>query len=184
MDLSISKGDTFAGYFTAIVDSVYYKNGQKIIAFDYEHGDCGDAYKLKFIEGVGATNGIYIYDYVFPEGYTLICKFYNDIKTYSIGKERYSDCYEPGGASINYSEFKKTISFYPNPSSGKIFIKIDDFYSDLSYTVYNSLGQIVSEGKLSNYMNELILNEKGLFFIRITNNSFQTTNKLIINGYK
>jgi len=188
MDLSLNKGDTMAIISdfrhmradSVIVDSVYYVNDKKIVAIDKSHYDCYYGDKVKFIEGVGATNGFYMGEWwEQPEPYTLMCKFENDIKTYSIDKEWFIDCFHDGGGGIHDSEFGNNISIYPNPSQGKICITIENFNSKLSYTLFNSLGQIISEGDLLENSNELDLHEQGLFFIKISDDKYQTTKKII-----
>jgi hypothetical protein len=192
MDLSLDKGDTMAvisdfRYMrsdSVIVDSVYYINDRKIVAIDKSHYDCYNENKVKFIEEIGSTNGFYMGEwYEQPEPYTLICKFDNELKTYSIDKEWFVDCYHDGGAGILNNEFGNNISIYPNPSQGKISITIENFSSNLSYTLFNSFGQIISKDDLLKNTNELDLHEHGLFFIKISDDMYQTTKKIINYGY-
>jgi hypothetical protein len=192
MDLSLSKGDSlaiisdfrFMWTDSVVVDSVYYLNDKKIIAIDKSHYDCYDENKVKFIEGIGSTNGFYMGEwYEQPEPYTLLCKFENNLKTYSIDKEWFSNCYHEGGAGINDSEFGNSILIYPNPSIGKIFIKTENYNSNFTYTIFNSIGQIVSKGEFFDSSKELSLTKNGLYFIKISNNDIQTTKKVLIYGY-
>lgn len=63
MDLNLLKG----GYCpclnqnqqpdSALVDTVYYQNGRKVIEISKLHGDCRNIYKTLFIEGIGPTSG-------------------------------------------------------------------------------------------------------------------------------
>jgi hypothetical protein len=192
MDLSLNKGDSMAiisdfRYMwtdSVIVDSVYYENDRKIIAIDKVHYDCYDVNKLKFIEGIGSANGFYMGEwYEQPEPYTLMCKFDSYSKTYSIDKEWFSHCYHDGGARIHDSEFGSNISIYPNPAQEKLTVTIANFKSDLDYVIFNSIGRVKSVGVFMKNSNELEINENGIFFIKISNDKYQTTKKVIIYGY-
>lgn len=192
MDLSLNKGDSMAiisdfRYMwtdSVIVDSVCYENDRKIIAIDKVHYDCYDVNKLRFIEGIGSTNGFYMGEwYEQPEPYTLMCKFDNYSKTYSIDKEWFSHCYHDGGAGIRDSEFGSNISIYPNPAQGKLTVTIANFKSDLDYVIFNSIGRAKSIGVFMKNSNELEINENGIFFIKISNDKYLTTKKVIIYGY-
>lgn len=192
MDLNLSKGDSMAiirdfRYMwtdSVVVDSVYYENDRKIITINQTHVDCYDAYDLKFIEGIGSTNGFYMGEsYEEPESYTLICKIENGIKTYTHNNDWFRNCYHDEGAAVNDSDFDNKISLFPNPSQRKISIEVNEFGSDLSYTIINSQGQLISKGDLSAGSNELDFDKNGIFFITISDEKFQTIKKVIIYGY-
>lgn len=79
MDLNLLKGDYFPFFNqyqqpdSALVDTVYYQNGRKVIEINKLHGDCRNIYKTLFIEGIGPTSGF--------EGigrFSLICKLENN----------------------------------------------------------------------------------------------------------
>lgn len=191
MDLSLQKGDTFAvisdfRYMfpdSVIVDSVYYIDNKKIITINKLNYDCYNEAKVQFIEGVGPTYGFYMGEFnEQPEPYTLLCKFDDDVKTYSIDKEYFIDCYHDGGSGVNDDEFGKSISIFPNPSQGKLSILIENFDSSINYEIINTLGRVITKGTLLKSINDLKINENGVFFIRLSNNYYQTTKKVIING--
>lgn len=190
MNMSLDKGDTmtvisdfrYMRSDSVIVDSVYYVGDKKIVIIDMEQDDCHIRDKIKFIEGVGPSNGFYMgQPYEYPESYTLMCKFDNDLKTYSTDKNWFKECYYGPQAGIYDFEFENTISVYPNPAKRKISIMTDN--PDLEYAIFNSLGQRLTEGKLSEKSQDLEINQNGIFFIKISNNNYQTTKKVIIYGY-
>ncbi|WP_462282131.1 T9SS type A sorting domain-containing protein [Salinivirga cyanobacteriivorans] len=192
MDLSLSVGDTmvivsdFNLMWTdsVIVDSVYYENDRKNIRLNMTQFDGYEYDKITFIEGVGASNGFYMGEYnVSPVYYTLMCKFDNDVKTYAVDKEWFINCFHEQGGGIYDSKLIDNISIYPNPAKGKITIEIEDNNFDMSYKILNSLGQIISTGKLRNTINELEIEENGIFFITISNAKYEITKKLITYGY-
>jgi hypothetical protein len=87
MDLSLNKGDTFILISdfrfmwedSIIVDSVYMDGSKRVIELNTTHSDCFDDIKLRFIEGVGASNGFYMAEVnEQPYPYSLICKYNDD----------------------------------------------------------------------------------------------------------
>lgn len=189
MDLSLNTGDTMAivedfRYMwtdSVIVDSVYYVNGRKNVAIAKMHSDCYGGGKIAFIEGVGATNGFYMgEESEQADPYTLMCKFENEIQTYSANNVRFRNCFHSGGAGIHDSGLGRNISIYPNPSPGRISIEVDNLGSDLEYAIYNSHGQLMTQGTLFENLNELDLNSNGVYFIQISNGAVHTTTKVII----
>lgn len=80
--------------------------------------------------------------------------------------------------AVNDETLQKNITLFPNPSSGAVQIKVKNWINDLSYKVYNTLGQILVVSKLQN--NEIIdLSNfpNDVYFIKITE---VETNKSIV----
>ncbi|PLX06676.1 MAG: hypothetical protein C0596_15275 [Marinilabiliales bacterium] len=74
--------------------------------------------------------------------------------------------------AIEFNRFNSQISLYPNPSNGKFYISTNAL-NNAKYNIYNSLGQIVKSGNLSN--NETFIDlesqEKGVLYVIINDNS-------------
>jgi len=71
---------------------------------------------------------------------------------------------------------------YPNPSTDYIKIKIDFNFSDLSMEIINSQGKMLLKKPLNNSNNNINISylSKGIYIIRVKNNEFVTTKKIII----
>jgi len=191
MDLGLEKGDTmpvvedfrFMNTDSVLVDSVYYEDGRKIIAIDREHFEFeGDA-RIKYMEGIGASNGFYMAEYYEQASeFTLICKFDNGIKTYQNTGEHYNACYVTPGGNIHNTPMKDPFLVYPNPSEGRISIDTEDFLQGNAYTyaIYNMTGGLLLTGRISDSHTELELKNKGLFLIHFFSEDFQTTRRILI----
>ena len=61
-------------------------------------------------------------------------------------------------------------SVYPNPTTGKLVIALNDYYSELSLTIYNNLGQIVLNETftMTKDINLEILGPSGLYILNLT----------------
>lgn len=83
---------------------------------------------------------------------------------------------------INESKVAQTdVSIYPNPSVGRIFVRVPD--GSFEYTITNMLGNVVQTGISQSSIADIELTSlsKGTFFITINNNNNLFTKKLIIN---
>lgn len=80
-----------------------------------------------------------------------------------------SDC-NIGGIGIQEYEFMQNAYLFPNPSSGSFSIYLGKPYSDLTVTVYNSIGQELQNSKL--HLADRIEinpgNAAGIYFIRLS----------------
>lgn len=56
-----------------------------------------------------------------------------------------SVCVVMGNVGIAQNDFGDKLHFYPNPTSGKIVIELDQIYPSVSLQVYNSLGQLLEQ---------------------------------------
>lgn len=72
---------------------------------------------------------------------------------------------------------------YPNPANDKLNVKITNFNDKYNFTVYNSLGQLVLSGKLSNYDNSIDLTglRTGMYFLELNNGKENLSAKFIKN---
>jgi len=87
-------------------------------------------------------------------------------------------------AAVGINENKsRNISFSiaPNPSSKEIFIRIDPKYNNLSYTVLDLTGRVVSTSTVLEN-NKLSLEEKGLYILNLfEDGEWIGSEKVIIN---
>jgi hypothetical protein len=195
MDMSLEKGDTFKivhdfRYYwrdTVEVDTVYYIDNRKIIEFNWVHfssihgGDYNQ--KLKFIEGIGPSNGFYmsIRDYS-PETFSLLCKFENSEKIYSTADDD-GDCYFVGGGSVEDKVLEKHIIIYPNPATEKVSIEISDFNAErLFCNVYNVLGQMIQSMPIISNITELKIEQRGFYYFVITDGKRAQVQKVIVGN--
>jgi len=70
---------------------------------------------------------------------------------------------------VNDENLERNITLFPNPTSGAIQIRVQEWTSDLEYEIYNTLGQVLKINKLQN--NEII--DLGnlpsdIYFIKVT----------------
>ena len=77
-----------------------------------------------------------------------------------------------------------TLTIFPNPTTDNLTIKTSDSNLPDSYTVYNTLGQIVKQQKISNN-SHLIINtadlSNGMYFLKIFKESYSATIQFIKN---
>ncbi len=79
--------------------------------------------------------------------------------------------------SVGTNDFFQAITLYPNPAES--YIMLDGDVANLSYIIYNSIGQAISDGR---YSNEGILIENlksGLYFIKVINENRTETLRFI-----
>lgn len=192
MDLSLNKGDSIAIVHDyrdmdseyVMVDSTYYEDGRKIIVIDQYNYNGFDSEKVKYVEGVGATNGFNIlYMGMWPERFFLLCKLNNNIIEYSTDAEHFQDCFHEGGANIKENYLSKEVKIYPNPSKNKINIDLNNLDCNLMYKIINTSGLVVDNGFLVAKRTHIELNHKGVFLIIISDGEMQMTKKIINNGY-
>ncbi len=193
MDLSLNVGDSMAIIYdfrfmwvdSVVVESVDYENERKIVTVNSLHYDCYDGYKIKYMEGIGASNAFYMAEYdELPHPYTLICKFENGEQVYSHKPEFFENCFHSGGGSVEDNDFGRHITVFPNPSSNNVNIKLlDPSISELKYDVYNSMGSRIKSGRIETLDYELSFDSNGAYFIVFSNNKYKTVKKIIINGY-
>ena len=71
-------------------------------------------------------------------------------------------------------------TLFPNPTSGLLFLVAAQEYVDSDFQIYNLLGEVKSEGRISeNTTIDLSHNSKGLYFLRI-GDMFNQTFKIVL----
>ena len=93
--------------------------------------------------------------------------------------------YKTNCSGINSVEelSSNTIIFdlFPNPSNGKITIKLEENINNCILTVYSVLGEVLSHKTISGQSTDLDLNLKtGLYFISINSKGQKATKKIIV----
>lgn len=86
--------------------------------------------------------------------------------------------------SMDDKKSEKLVSIYPNPSNSKLTIQIDKSLVSGSYTIVNSMGRIMEQGKISPDKNTILWEApaSGMYFIRIETRTGQSeTQKIMIN---
>lgn len=92
------------------------------------------------------------------------------------------------GSGIIENPDNSIISIYPNPTNGSFYIDVTELTvsSNIYYSVYNVIGNMVSAGifnPVNNRVHAVINMEglsKGVYFIRLFNESINATSKIII----
>ncbi len=83
-------------------------------------------------------------------------------------------------STVDLEESKVTI--YPNPSNGSVKINFENTNENYTVQVFSILGQKVFEKTYNQSSSAAINNlQKGIYFVKITNNSQSVTKKLIVN---
>ena len=89
-------------------------------------------------------------------------------------------------ASLNTVSGKNiNVALYPNPANNKTKLEVEGLDSDADITIYDIHGRVLkrmklkeSEREVNIYLTGLI---KGIYQVRIVNNNFNITKKLIVN---
>jgi hypothetical protein len=82
---------------------------------------------------------------------------------------------------FHHDEFEFTVS--PNPSSGQISIQLAEFTSDfVAIEIINAAGKTIDSRLVSssNFLLDLSLHPKGIYFIKAQFDNFTTTKKIIV----
>jgi hypothetical protein len=185
-DLNLQKGDEFripgySGDFSALVDSVYTKEGLKHVQLDFVVKLGYQYRKLIFIEGVGPNVGIY-YFMGFDE-YVLSC-FQNQTLFYKYERSEYSDypcgyCYSSVSISdISGNDYSLIIK------KDKIEINFLD-NTDKQISIYDISGRLLYSEDFfaeSHVIIPNVVSSKGVYLLKIfKKNSGKTdTHKFII----
>jgi len=78
----------------------------------------------------------------------------------------YFDCEREDTTSVTSEVVKKSLSIYPNPTNGAIFVK--NFQNNQPYVMYDIAGKVVQEGTLQNQINISSLNS-GMYILETKN---------------
>jgi hypothetical protein len=191
MDLNLNQGDTFINYYNAhyltddefIVDSVYYEGEKKIIEFSITHSGDENNYNIKFIEGVGLSNGFFMIENNWAEDFALLCKYNNDTLFYSTPYNINGNCYREGYGDIKSSHLRFVIGVYPNPTNGLINIELcENHYEELYLNVYNSEGALILKESINMTSFQFKISEPGVYFLEITDGIKKYSKKIIVTG--
>jgi len=83
-------------------------------------------------------------------------------------------------STVDLEESKVTI--YPNPSNGSVKINFENANENYDVQIFSVLGQKVFEKSFREIPSAAINNlQKGIYFVKITNNSQSVTKKLLVN---
>jgi hypothetical protein len=74
------------------------------------------------------------------------------------------------------------LSVYPNPNNGEFYI-VNGNAQTVSMTIYNSVGQLVLQGRLDKAESRINLTAygKGLYYVQLSGNDFSKTVKLVVD---
>lgn len=90
---------------------------------------------------------------------------------------------QPCVNSIEENILTNLMEIYPNPSTGKVFISLEEKIEDLTVQVLDATGKLIMELNMSNtYGTSLNLEDmdKGVYFVNFITPNFQKARKLII----
>lgn len=195
MDLSLAQGDTMFVHWTLnnmsvdsiVVDTVYYEENKKLVVLDNDTlNNCYES-NIMFIEGVGATYGFYLDENDFNtytlepyNSYTLLCAYQDGEMNYQF----LDKCYYPGGGSVSENDFSDQVKISPIPAQGRFEISMEQQHSkNVEYHIYNTLVELVLQGKIDKGKRSIALNKTGLFYLVITDDNRKASKKLVNMGY-
>lgn len=125
-----------------------------------------------WIEGIGSTKGILNSCLILDGGFReLLCVHENNSLIYQ--NEERKTCYMDDNLTGIDKYADKDFKVYPNPSKGSIIIDYSGEINNLSYSICNSIGQIIDSDYINNKEFRVNL-ETGLYILRI-----KDKNKLI-----
>lgn len=131
---------------------------------------------LYIIEGIGGQNLIEPFEswWYFEGGYTFSCINVNDSLIYPSNCELF--------VSDNNNKYSSTLKIFPNPSSGKIWIKHDGKQNLISIEIFNSLGNRVDiiESFTDIKLIDLSDRPRGIYLVNIKTRIKNFTQKVII----
>ena len=94
-----------------------------------------------------------------------------------------SDCFSANGSNIlNFNDNAEVVTYYPNPTTGKLTIKLGHFYDQIEVKLTNIVGQKISEKTYhsTDQIDYLVEGPEGIYFVYIVcNNGMSRTLKLI-----
>jgi len=206
MDLSLNVGDTFwVPNFDKIngdsvafkVDSVIYISGKKIIIFKDNLFTNGiqSIYKIKFIEGIGPSNGLIAYKRNIP-GYPnyqmrycmyLLCSHDNTNQTiqYTL-----LGC-KVNGVGINEFDAKEKIRLkvYPNPASvyASFIWNLPLLKSTAEIRIFDANAKIITQKTINTKLGQWVWDTRaiknGVYYYEVLSENQQLSNgKIIINN--
>lgn len=71
---------------------------------------------------------------------------------------------------LNISEINRNgFKVYPNPNKGKFQVSFSEGYLGKSVFIYNSIGQLETKLTIENLQEEITINQKGVYFLKLEN---------------
>lgn len=192
MDLSLEKGDSFdlIYYQDTIqiqIDSVTNIEGKKVLISDYLLDSYYENEKLKFIEGVGPTNGIFLASYsgYYPSESYLLCN-YKDSELNFSNEIFNGECFISWVGVENF-ENESMVTIYPNPIRDIGYLEIDNNTQKLlRILIFDLSGRLLLNSIIKNKRFEINSNifQNGIYFYQILNyDNYKLANgKIIINS--
>jgi len=163
-----------------VVDSVWSLMGKKHIRIDIDINPAfGGQWKEKLIliEGIGSNAGIGYQDNSYINNFPyLFCSYKDNNKVFNNIHPSYNQLCFASSVSIYEPSLNNSITIFPSPSTGKIYIQTDEKIQ--SILVLDLFGKVLFRGSDS----ELNLNlTPGLYLVEVfTDNSF-VSKKIILN---
>ena len=81
---------------------------------------------------------------------------------------------------IHENDKLTSMAIYPNPSNGEINILLNKVNEDMTYTILDLVGKEIQQGKLTANNKQLIIKDKGIFFLNIYNNGVLVSSEKVI----
>jgi hypothetical protein len=109
------------------------------------------------------------------------CKVFDPISNCPLDTTSYSIKYDCGGTDgIEKRDRELVCGIFPNPANDKVMIELNG--KEFSFTVYNSLGQVLVSGQKNNGRAELDLSgyAKGVYLVEIESEGFRAHHKVIL----
>lgn len=180
MDMTLSVGDTFQidPYLFSTVDSIFYREGRKILQFDLFTNWDEPVY---FIEGVGPNISV-IYPIEFYDYHYAACKYHSDTLVYVNTNDNFNEC-EPKPIGINDRPNFLNVIIYPNPASTSLHFEIlTGFKAFIEFKIIDSNGRIVMQERISGNENTISLKNliSGIYTISMIFNQKHNSQILVL----
>ncbi len=181
--------NSFYNYFDSNISKQYAKakfndnlfqisnqfHGYELISMEWynpPYSDNSDPFYFEYIEGCG---GAYQY-IVFP----ILGEDYDTyrLKYYKKGDQTWGNPYNIGLEELEAN----SISLFPNPTSGDVYLDLGKLYDDISIRIMNINGQVISQGEFQNQQS-LDLNLKGspgYYFIEVILDNVSVITKRVV----
>ncbi|MEO9531614.1 MAG: T9SS type A sorting domain-containing protein [Crocinitomicaceae bacterium] len=130
-----------------------------------------------WIEGIGCTQGLFMNPWVNISDVCFELQCMSEHDTTLFPNEDIGSCYLGVGLEENLSP---TVKIYPNPSTtGNVFVEANQEAGQLTYNIFNSLGQIIASGILEE--EQLFISDKsGVYYLQISSVSGIITRRIIV----
>ncbi len=192
MDIGLKKGDSFPiitdyryqWIDSVIVDSVYLENSRRVIELDKLYYNGTGSSKMRFIEGIGPTSGFFMAEHGEQFGrFALLCKYENGKHIFSTESDVNGNCFKSGWTNLKYNHEDDLVTVYPNPSSSRVTIQIDDVnLINAHFTIFRLDGQKIIESSISRSRNEINFTQNGLYIFKVFDGNKILVKKIIIGN--